>query len=394
MKRSAVVFLLALAVLAAGAAVISAAASDEAIGRRLPDSERVAERWTPERLLAARPMPPPRADLERLRRDDGDEGGAIAVRAGVARIVHDWAPRPPSARVPEGLAKILIDPAMLAGHRPARERHSGWTTSARGNFLLDFTSSRLVPEDSRFFYPYSTSGKLFFSIPGEGDFICSGAVVSARVVATAGHCVNGGGSDFFEDFLFVPAYWEGEAPFGAWTANFVSTTVEWSDLPDVPNEADFGFLVVNDIGGTKIGSVTGWLGWLTGNLSPNHVHILGYPGNLNRGERMHQVTAGASIPIAPLAASSANDTHIFGSDMLGGSSGGPWIQNFGVKAKGQRGSKNAKLNRIVGITSYASSIAKDKVQGSSDPGASFKAAFNLACSDASGNCSKKGKPKS
>ncbi len=394
MKRSTFALLLALAILVAGAAVISAAASDSAIGRRLPDTERLAERWTPQRLLAARPMPPPRADLERLRREAGDEGGGeIAVRV---PVVEDWAPRPPSARVPAGLAKILIDPELLAGHRPARERRSGWTTTARGNFLLDFSSSRLVPEDARFFYPYSTIGKLFFSI-GSDDFICSGAVVSARLVATAGHCVHSGedGVDgFFDDFLFVPAYREGEAPFGAWSANFVTTTSDWADGGgSVPNEADFGFLVVDDIDGSKIGSVTGWLGWLTGNLSPNHVKMLGYPANLDRGERMHQVDSGASSPI-PVSGVSAADTHIFGSDMRGGASGGPWVQNFGDKAKGQKGSKNAKVNRIVGVSSYASSTAKDQVLGSSDPGASFKSAFNLACSEASGNCSKKGKPKS
>jgi len=51
----------------------------------------------------------------------------------------------------------------------------------------------------------------------------------------------------------------------------------------VPNAADYGMLelVDNNVSGvlTKIGSITGYLGYQTLSLMPNHTNMLGYPCN-------------------------------------------------------------------------------------------------------------------
>jgi hypothetical protein len=78
-----------------------------------------------------------------------------------------------------------------------------------------FSSSRLIPSDARMHYPYRTVGKLFFVVPGLGEGHCSAAVIRPRLVLTAVHCVHqgsGGADGFFQSFVFVPAYHEGNAP--------------------------------------------------------------------------------------------------------------------------------------------------------------------------------------
>src|SRR5215813_661648 len=56
-------------------------------------------------------------------------------------------------------------------------------------------------------YPYSAIGRLFFTEPSVGDFVCSAAATyggaALNVVWTAGHCVaNGGHSQFYTNWLF------------------------------------------------------------------------------------------------------------------------------------------------------------------------------------------------
>ncbi len=251
----------------------------------------------------------------------------------------------------------------------------------RGTELLDFSSSRLVPEDSRLHYPYDTVGKLFFLDNGAA-FECSAAVISARLVVTAGQCVNDGTGNFFSGLKFVPAYNRGEAPGGTWFSTAVFVTGEWSSGGgEVPNTADFALLVMQDSQESKIGHITGWLGWFANKLVPNHVTMLGYSGNHDKRQRMHQVNSGAW---------DCCDTNnaIYGSDMRRGISGGPWVQNFGTKAKGQKGGKKKKMNRVVGVTSAGAISKKPKFLASSILNQSFVQIWNRACNMAAGNCSR------
>ncbi len=335
--------------------------------------------WTAERYARARPMPfPPAGELAR--------DPAPPARAATRSPSRSMPARQPSAGVLPDFDRWIHPPGAGGGGETFRRRafrraldRLVFVPTNRGSTGLDFSSTRLVPEDARVVWPYLTVGKLFFRDQGD-DFVCSAAVINRRVVLTAGHCVHTPGSGFHSNFSFVPAYHEGNAPVGTWAWSYVAVTGEWANgNGDVPNEADFAMLTVHDQNNRAIGEVTGWLGWISRNLWPNSLHMLGYPGNLDRGRQMHQITTSSSDCCF-------TNNAVFGSDMRGGSSGGPWVQNFGIKAKKQKGGGNAKVNRVVGVTSWGYVSKKLRAQGSSIPGSSFVEIWNMACGNASGNC--------
>jgi V8-like Glu-specific endopeptidase len=60
-------------------------------------------------------------------------------------------------------------------------------------------------------------GKVFFTDNGV-NYVCSGTALVGDIVWTAGHCVNEGPGRYFTNFLFVPAYRDGAAPYGKFAA--------------------------------------------------------------------------------------------------------------------------------------------------------------------------------
>src|SRR6185295_7919630 len=185
------------------------------------------------------------------------------------------------------LATRLFTPedAELAAARQALEDYDAIEGDNAGTLNAQFSSTRVFPDSATTAYPYLTVGKLFFTIQGQGNFICSGSVIRRRVILTAGHCVhngNGSVSGYYTNFMFVPAYRSGNAPAGTWDWQYVNTTATWfSGGATFPNAADYAMIEPRDIGSNVIGNVTGFLGYQTLKLSPNHAHLLGYPANLD-----------------------------------------------------------------------------------------------------------------
>ena len=206
------------------------------------------------------------------------------------------------------------------------------------------------------------------------------------MVATAGHCVHSGNSSgFFDNFVFVPSFRDGVAPYRSWNWRYVVTTGAWaSGGGGVPNAADYAMIEFGDqpmtTGGplTKLGNVTGWLGWQTVSLNANHTSKLGYPCNLDSCQKMQNVTSNSYRPTSP-------NNVAYGSDPRGGSSGGPWVQNFAVMASGGGTGTNIGQNRVVGITSYGYISVDPKVQGASIPDSRWVQIWNQICARA-GNC--------
>lgn len=346
----------------AAAGTVSRANTDKNAGRY----------WTAERFAAARPLPLRQAEPGADPFPEALEAAVAAENAAESLSAPGRAPLPGIRPEPVRLFEAADREMALLG-----EDLDTIAEPASGSGGGHFTSSRLVPVSADRSYPYTTVGKLFFTIPGEGDFYCSGAVIRARLIATAAQCLHGGtpARGFFQNFEFVPAYRDGTAPFGTWEWTYVVVNSTWSNgKGKLPHAADYGLLEVEDqlFDGAvrKIGDVVGYLGYATQRLRPNHVHMLGYTSSFDGGERLHQVTAKDHKTQKP-------SNVLFGSDMRAGSGGGPVIQDFG---------DNAGLVRWVGTLSTINNSAAVKLQGASIPDSRFTSMLNSACANRAGNC--------
>src|SRR5262249_25218246 len=168
---------------------------------------------------------------------------------------------------------------------------------------------------------------------------------------------------FFTNWMFVPAFRNGAAPFQTWNWQFVTVTNAWHlGGGGVPNAQDVAIIELQDVSFNgvlrRIGDITGYAGYQTLSLFPNHITAVGYPGNIDSAQIMHRVDAGAFQTESPNCAT-------IGSDMTGGSSGGGWFQNFGQYGTGQPTGLNTGGNRLIGVTSYGRISPDPKVQGSS-----------------------------
>lgn len=344
-----------------------------------PSTSTSAGAWTEERMEKARPVPLPGA----------------STMAPAARSLGDA----PTGPVIEGKS---YQPATepVPDTKPMKQKH-GSTTSGSivptaatvaprsvGTSKRPFTS-REVFYDTYTDWPYRLAGKLFFTDPVSGlDYICSASINSYRLIATAGHCVyDGKGKYFYTNFAFVPSYgsWYGTtAPYGTWTAAYAITTTSWANgKGKVPNRGDFAFLVAQNQGVNRIGAYLGYLGYSINSLVGRHVTQLGYPANLDSGYWM--------IENAAQAVGRKSGTKVIaaelGSAMGGGSSGGPWIQDFGYGATGQYISSTGS-NALIGVTSYgpAEGNYPRQYQGSSILNAEWLTMRNAACGIAADVC--------
>ncbi|MGW8142858.1 MAG: trypsin-like serine peptidase [Anaerolineales bacterium] len=176
-------------------------------------------------------------------------------------------------------------------------------------------------------FPYSTTGVLFFSQNGS-DFRCSAASIGNNTVWTAGHCVHDGSGSpdgWSENVIFVPAYKNGNMPFGSWSYADVATSTAWFENEDY--RFDFGGVWLEENNsGLAVNEVVGNLGFAF-NLNPNqHWFSLGYPSVTPFNGKTMQICAASFARNDPSYAFPF--PMAIGCDMTGGSSGGPWIIDF------------------------------------------------------------------
>jgi len=342
--------------------------------------------WTSQRLASAKTMTlMPQLGVDGLPAAASSTRPAAGVTSANGKGSLPLVAAQPSAQQqlvqPSDLAQAAVNLAadtMLA----TQEQNIPLASSSYGAF---FTTNRVSPDAATTSYPYSTIGKLFFTDPRTGgNFVCSASVLRPRIIATAGHCVtqpstSAAGRYFYTNFLFVPAYRNGVAPFGSFTPSIEWVTNTWyfSD-GSVPNPQDVAIIVARDTT-SKLGYITGWLGWRTNGLPANNLLVGGYPCNLDSCARMEQTWA-------QIFAFGGNNTYTVGSAMRGGASGGPWIQDFGIAPVGAPAGELA-LNYLVGVTSYGPTSTTPQYLGASNFDGDFINLLNSACGAAtSGNC--------
>ncbi|UKA59850.1 trypsin-like serine peptidase [Arthrobacter sp. FW306-2-2C-D06B] len=179
-------------------------------------------------------------------------------------------------------------------------------------------------------------GKVFFTLGGV-NYVCSGnSVTSANqsTVSTAGHCLNEGPGAFASNFTFVPAYLDGAAPYGKWTAKALYTTSQWSSNGNI--QYDTGFAVMNTLNGQKLSDVVGASGVQFNAARGLAYKSFGYPAaSPFTGESLRSCSGTATNdPNNP-----QYNTQGIPCNMTGGSSGGPWF--IGTSSSGYQNSVNS-----------------------------------------------------
>lgn len=276
-------------------------------------------------------------------------------------------------------------------------KNSGIQPEEYGTAVQPFTTSQVnaIGDLTVNYYPYRAAGKLFFNI-GSSSYLCSASLIKPGVVVTAAHCVaNYGQKQFYSGWTFVPAYNNGSAPYGAWTA--ASATVPTAYYNGTDNCAQYGVICPDDVAvitlnpqsGRYAGNYAGWYGYGWNGYGYNAssqalISQLGYPVALDGGLLMERNDSQGFV-----SSSLANNT-IIGSLMTGGSSGGPWLVNLGTppSLSGISFGSEATHDVVVGVTSWGYTDTSVKQQGAAPfTSGNILSLVNTACTNAPAACS-------
>lgn len=258
--------------------------------------------WTEERMDAAKPLPLPVVDQDRLP-----------------------APPPSSAR----------DPLKIPGTPPSNERIAARPAANgevfEGGHILPFKRFEITDPTQA---PYVTHGQVFGRSSEGFGFGCSGTVVQSEnksVVWTAAHCLYDS-RGFSRDVIFVPAYKDGPSSYGTWAATEISVSAEYQENESL--QYDFGTMVMApNEEGVLIGDAVGMRGIAFDQSPAEALQSYGYPAVPQQyfdGERMHSCESMGSGRVFASQIS-------MGCDMQFGSSGGGWIMRGGYLVSNQGG---------------------------------------------------------
>lgn len=169
-----------------------------------------------------------------------------------------------------------------------------------------------------------TVGKVYVSVPG-GTAQCSASALNSgkrRLVLTAGHCVHGGaGSNWYSNFIFVPGFRQGNEPVGRFVASSLTSRTAWTGSSNSDEDMAIAIMYNGGIYGAKVVDTVGGMGlrWNWGYSVA--VTILGYPA-----------AGGFPGDLQYYCLSTTWNGHNqqvrAWCNMTGGSSGGPWLQEY------------------------------------------------------------------
>jgi hypothetical protein len=197
-------------------------------------------------------------------------------------------------------------------------------------------------------YPHIWSGKLTFTMPG-GEASCSATAISGNNIVTAAHCVYDTSIDLFHsNWVFTPAFRNGRAPFGTFTASACTVLDDWIALSgdfsvNSWSRHDVAVCTMNrNSAGQTLNDAVGWAGrlWDAGNRQL--VFNSGYPARAYNDDFI-------SNGPAQYLRSCTSETNLQTKDTLGsacdwgrGISGGSWLVGYRpLVATGQINSVNS-----------------------------------------------------
>jgi V8-like Glu-specific endopeptidase len=279
--------------------------------------------WTKAQMLAAKPYP---LQNEAIQTESANLSSNPPAPSGLAGSV---AGKLPTKAVGKGTTPSLLGnaPALLDEETLAGVDLMGYSYPA------PFTRQYIDAISYSSWYPFRTVGKLFFN-QGRGSYVCSASVIGYAGIATAGHCVHSGNnkaSGWSTNMVFVPAYYNGSAPYGQWPVFSLITKSVWfqnGNPGGLRRDIGAGLIHRND-SGYRLGDYTGYLGYAWGQGYNQHWWEIGYP-QASPFTGAYMVACQSSFAYTATYGISGPLTMGVGCDMTGGSSGGPWVKSLGT----------------------------------------------------------------
>jgi len=243
-----------------------------------------------------------------------------------------------------------------------------------------------VPVTSR---PHRFTGKLYMRF-GSSWFVCTASLIKRGVLATAAHCVHNygqGASGFADEVRWYPANYSPQGgPWGFYTGLTVYVPTPYVNGTDTCTTT--GVICNNDIAtvvltvrGKHAGDgLGGWYnygwngyGFVNSTLfgeTVNEITQLGYPVAWDNGYHMLRNNSFGVYDVQTGTNGQQMKNTLLGSPMTGGSSGGPWLVNFGTapwltNSSAATTGTSANRNIIVGTTSWGYVSTTINIQGAS-----------------------------
>ncbi|MFC4536086.1 trypsin-like serine peptidase [Sphaerisporangium dianthi] len=202
-----------------------------------------------------------------------------------------------------------------------------------------------------------TIGKVFFRLDGH-FYWCSASSVQGKyrnLVATAGHCVydTDANRDTLDHWVFIPAFYQGKAPFGIYVGKSAYTHFDFANYEDF--DSDYAFVTVyngvepwtwKDTG--RLGDNVGGQGFAWNQKIGQTVYAFGYPaGPHPDGDKPFtgltpKYCYGKTSAAGTVSGFKAEAQIGLKCSMTAGSSGGPWITQY---------SSTKRVGYINGVTS-------------------------------------------
>ncbi len=293
---------LAAGLVAAGPGAPPAAASAAVQLHRFEDSARSRDYWTRGRLEAAQPLDLP---------------------------ISPTLPTPIVAAESRVSPMASRRPRYFAGSPPSPSQRLAGPRRVHGGVDRDRIDDPTP-------YPFRTHGRVFGRLPGIGDYSCSATVVSSNtdsVIVTAGHCLyyldSNGRGHFASRFIFVPAFDEGERPYGTWAG--LAAAVPSHFLRSERLTSDVAAVELAKQEDEPIGEVVGSRGIAFDvGRDQGSIGAFGYPATAPfDGDDLYRCTSPYSGDDPRTASLGGPPTMRILCDMTAGSSGGGWVVREG-----------------------------------------------------------------